>query len=64
MANSKQMKRRKNAIRSERELFDHGTNNLLRALKEEMNKIEGGVDWEKLRKNGYSTRLLDRLDEA
>jgi hypothetical protein len=55
---------RKSATKSEAELLDHGTNNLLRALKTEMLQKLGKVDREKLRKDGYSERLLNRLDEA
>ncbi|PYJ06664.1 MAG: phosphopyruvate hydratase [Verrucomicrobia bacterium] len=40
------------------------TNNLLRALKRDMLKKDGRVDREKLRKDGYSDRLLDRLEQA
>ena len=50
--------------KSEVELLDHATNNLLRALKRDMVKTEGRVDREKLRKDGYSERLLDRLERA
>lgn len=55
---------RKSAPKSEGELIDHATNNLLRALKTEMVEKQGKVDRDKLRKDGYSERLLDRLDEA
>jgi hypothetical protein len=54
----------KSATKSESELLDHATNNLLRALKAEMVASQGKVDREKLRKEGYSERLLNRLDEA
>jgi hypothetical protein len=50
--------------KSEAELLDHATNNLLRALKSDMLKKDGRVDREKLRKDGYSDRLLDRLEQA
>ncbi len=50
--------------KSESELLDHATNNLLRALKRDMLKANGRVDREKLRKDGYSDRLLDRLEQA
>ena len=54
----------KRRARSEAELLDHATNNLLRALKSDMLKKEGRVDRDKLRKDGYSDRLLDRLEQA
>jgi len=50
--------------KSEAELLDHATNNLLRALKRDMLKKDGRVDRNKLRKDGYSERLLDRLEQA
>jgi len=55
------MKRR---AKSEAQLLDHATNNLLRALKRDMLKRDGRVDREKLRKEGYSDRLLARLEQA
>ena len=51
--------RRKN----EAELLDHATNNLLSALKKDMVAKEGRVDYDRLRKEGYSERLLDRLEK-
>ena len=50
--------------KSEAELLDHATNNLLRALKRDMLKKDGCVDREKLQKDGYSDRLLARLEQA
>ena len=49
--------------KSEAELLDDATNNMLKALKEDMLKKEGFVDRERLRKEDYSERLLDRLDD-
>lgn len=49
---------------SEAELLDHGTNNLLRALKRDMQEKDGRVDFDKLRKNGYRDRLLTKLEQA
>jgi hypothetical protein len=54
----------KRRTKSEAELLEHATNNLLRALKGDMLKKDGRVDREKLRKDGYSNRLLDRLEQA
>ena len=54
----------KRRAKSEAELLDHATNNLLRALKREMLKKDGRVDYEKLRKEGYSERLLAKLEQA
>ncbi|HWX22673.1 MAG TPA: hypothetical protein VN578_22445 [Candidatus Binatia bacterium] len=51
----------KRRAKSEGELLDNATNNLLRALKRDMLKKDGGIDREKLRKDGYGERLLDRL---
>ncbi len=50
--------------KSEAELLDHATKNLLRALKQDMLKKDGRVDREKLRKDGYSDRLLAKLEGA
>jgi hypothetical protein len=54
----------KRRAKSEAELLDHATKNLLRALKREMLKKEGRVDYDKLRKEGYSERLLAKLENA
>ena len=55
---------RKNVAKTEGELLDHATENLLRALKAEMLKKDGPVDRAKLRKDGYSERLIGRIDQA
>ncbi len=44
----------KRKAKSEAELLDYATNNLLRGLKRDMLKKDGRVDYDKLRKNGYS----------
>jgi hypothetical protein len=54
----------KRRAKSEAELLDHAANNLLRALKRDMRKKDGRVDYDKLRKDGYSDRLLSRLEHA
>jgi hypothetical protein len=54
----------KRQTKTESELLDHGTNNLLRALKQDMLKKEGRVDSDKLRKDGYSERLIAKLEQA
>ena len=54
----------KRHAKSEAELLDHGTNNLLHALKRDMQEKEGRVDYDKLRKDGYSERLLTKLEQA
>ena len=54
----------KRQTKTDAELLDRATNNLLRALKQDMRKKEGRVDYEKLRKDGYSDRLLARLEQA
>ena len=53
----------KRRAKTEAELLDHATDNLLRALKRDMLKKEGRIDREKLRKDGYSDRLLARLEQ-
>ena len=54
----------KHHAKSEAELLDHATNNLLRGLKRDMQKKEGRVNYDKLRKDGYSDRLLTKLEQA
>jgi len=50
--------------KSEAELLDTATNNMLRALKNDMQKKEGRVDGDKLRKDGFSDRLISKLEQA
>lgn len=50
--------------KSEAEVLDHATNNLLLALKRDMLKKDGRVDFDKLRKDGYSDRLFAKLEQA
>ena len=54
----------KRRAKSEAELLDRATKNLGRALKEDMLKKDGRIDYEKLRKEGYSERLLEKLQQA
>jgi hypothetical protein len=54
----------KRQAKSEGEVLDHATNNLLRALKLDMRKKGGRVDFDKLRKDGYSDHLLAKLEQA
>jgi hypothetical protein len=54
----------KRQTKTEAELLDHATNNLLRALKQDMRKKDGRVDYDKLRREGYSDRLIARLEQA
>ena len=44
--------------------MDYATNNLLRAVKKEILKKEGRVDYGKLRKQGYSERFLAKVKAA
>lgn len=50
--------------KSEAELLDQATGQLLRAVKQRMLKKQGRVDYAKLRKEGYSERFLARLEDA
>ena len=43
---------------------DQATGNLLRAIKRKMARKQRGLDYTKLRKDGYSDRFLARLEEA
>jgi hypothetical protein len=54
----------KRQTKTEAELLDHATNNLLRAVKQKILKKESRVDYDKLRKYGYSDRLIARLEQA
>ncbi len=54
----------KRRAKSEAELLDHASNNLLRALKQDMLKKDGRLDYDKLRKDGYSERWLAKLEQA
>jgi hypothetical protein len=54
----------KRRAKSEAELLDDATNNLARALKRDILKKNGRIDYEKLRKEGYSERLLAKLEQA
>jgi|SRR5712692_760433 len=54
----------KRRAKSEAELVDHTSKNLLRALKRDMLKKYGRIDYDKLRKDGYSQRLLAKLEQA
>jgi hypothetical protein len=54
----------KRRAKSEAELLDHASKNLLRALKRDMLKKEGRIDYDKLRKDGYSERLLAKLEDV
>ena len=51
-------------VKSEAAVLDHATSNLARALKRDMLKKDGRVDPEKLRKDGYSDRLITKLEQA
>ena len=48
----------------EGEVLDRATNNLLKALKQDMVRKGGRVNSEKLRKEGYSERLITKLEES
>lgn len=50
--------------KTDSDILDHATNNLLKALKRDMLAKEGVVKLHKLRKEGYSERFLEKLDEA
>ena len=54
----------KGRAKTEAAILDHATDNLLRALKRDMVKKDGRVDADKLRKDGYSERLIAKLEQA
>jgi hypothetical protein len=50
--------------KSAADVLDRATKNLARGLKDEIRKKEGRVDYDKLRKEGYSERLLEKILKA
>jgi hypothetical protein len=50
--------------KSEADLLDQATGQLLRAIKQKIRKKQARVDYAKLRKDGYSERFLARLEDA
>ena len=50
--------------KSEADLLDQATGQLLRSVKQKMRRKQGRVDYVKLRKEGYSERFLGRLEDA
>ena len=54
----------KRQTKTEAELLDHATNNLLRAVKQKILKKAGRVDYDKLRNEGYSDRFLAKVEAA
>jgi hypothetical protein len=50
--------------KSEADLLDQATGQLLRAVKQKMLKKQGRVDHAKLRKDGFSDRFIARLEDA
>lgn len=55
---------KRRAKNDESEVLDQATNNLLKALKQDMVRKNGSVNSEKLRKEGYSQRLITKLEES
>jgi hypothetical protein len=55
---------RKRRLRSENEILDQATQQLLRAAKEEAKKKRKSIDEESLRRDGYSERFLEKLRNA
>jgi hypothetical protein len=54
----------KGRVKSEAELLDQAKNNLARALKRDMMKKNGSIDYDELRTKGDSERLLAKLERA
>lgn len=50
--------------KSEADLLDQATGQLMRAIKHKIRTKQGQVDYGKLRKDGYSDRFLSRLEDA
>lgn len=55
---------KRQAKSDEGEVLDQATNNLLKALKQDMVRKNGRVNSEKLRKEGYSERLISKLEQS
>jgi hypothetical protein len=55
---------RKPRRKTDADVLDQATQNLLAALKKDMLAKEGRVDYDELRKEGYSDRLLQRLEKS
>ena len=51
-------------MKSEAELLDHATNNLLRALKQDILTKDGRIDYVKFREKGFRRGLIERLRQA
>jgi hypothetical protein len=54
----------KSQERSEEEILDQGIRQLLRATKEEAKKRGEPLNREQLRKEGYSERFIDQVEQA
>jgi hypothetical protein len=50
--------------KTDADLLDQATSQLLRAVKQKISKKQGQVDYAKLRKDGYSDRFLGRLEDS
>ncbi len=50
--------------KDEAELLDQATSQLLQAVKQKILKKHGRVDYAKLRKEGYSERFLNKVENA
>ena len=50
--------------KTEAQLLDQATNQLLKAAKQALAKKQGRVDYDKLRKDGYSDRFLAKVQDA
>jgi hypothetical protein len=54
---------KKHRRKPQQSVVERATNNLLSALKKDMLATEGRVDSARLRKEGYSERLISRLED-
>jgi hypothetical protein len=55
---------KRQAKSDEGKILGRATNNLLKALKQDMVRKNGSVNSEKLRKEGYSERLISKLEQS
>ena|SRR5438067_13384600 len=64
LADDGKMKAAAKKEKNEAQVLDQATGNLLRAIKRKMARKQRGLDYTKLRKDGYSDRFLALLEEA
>jgi hypothetical protein len=54
----------KNPVKSEAQTVDYAINNLVKGLKRDLLKKHGRLNYAKLRRDGFSEGLLNRLQQS